>query len=308
MAFMTLKQMICVVALDRHRHFGRAAEACFLTQPALSMQLRKLERELGVELFDRSRTPVRPTDVGAEVVEQARRVVDEVERVREIAADAAGGGEARGELRLGVIPTIAPYLLPPLLARLRDAHPEVRLQVEEAQTEEVLDRLLRGDLDAGLVATPAGRRGVVEVPLFRERFVAYVARGHRFHRRKRIRVEELRAADVWLLNQGHCFRDQVVSLCGSRSPSEQGIVAGVRFESGNLETLRRMVDHGGGMTLLPELALDGMGREALRQIRPFREPAPGRDVRLIHGRAYLKRRMIEALLGELRRAGPRSAD
>ncbi len=304
---MTLKQLTYLVALDRHRHFGRAAEACFLTQPALSMQLRKLERELEVELFDRSRTPVEPTRAGRAVVEQAARILEEVERLREIAGGEGGGGEPGGELRLGVIPTVAPYLLPRLVSRMMERRPSVRLQVEEAQTEEIVERVRRAELDAAVIATPARAGGVVEVPLFRERFVAYVSPGHRLHRRRRIRADELRAEEVWLLNEGHCFRDQVVSICGGGRGGDEG-VGGVRFESGNLETLRRLVEHGGGMTLLPELALTGLGPEERRRVRHFTEPAPGRELRLLHRRTTPKRRLIELLLTELTDSLPAPAE
>jgi len=296
---MNLSQLSFLVALDRHRHFGRAASACGVTQPALSMQLQKLEQELSVPLFDRTRTPVEPTDIGRAVVEQARRVLDEVARLREIADES--GGEVAGELRLGVIPTLGPYLLPTLLPRMLRRYAGLRVQVEELQTEQVFERLREGELDAALVATPAPDASIVETPLFREPFVGYVSECHRLYCEARLRVEDLRLEDLWLLTEGHCFRDQVVQLCTHHTHGEEPPAPpALRFESGNLATLKRLVEHSGGMTLLPQLAVAGLGEEERRRVRPFADPAPARDVRLVRRRVLLKRRIIEALIEELR--------
>lgn len=290
---MNLRQMDFVVAVDRHAHFGRAAAACHVTQPALSMQVARLERELGVRLFERGRGPVRTTDAGRLIVRQARRVLEEVERLREIAGDSEG--EVAGELRLGVIPTLGPYLLPRVLPALVRRYPQLRLQVDEMQTDEVVERVAAGELEAGLIATPAGMPGLHETPLFSEGFVAYVSEEHPLFSMDRVRADTLRLEDLWLLTQGHCMRDHVLSLCARRETgTDDG--APLRFESGNLETLRRLVDHGGGLTLLPQLAVAGLGEAERRRIRWFEEPAPIRQVRLVRGGALLKRRAIGVLV------------
>lgn len=294
---MNFNQLSFVVALERHRHFGEAANACFVTQPALSMQLQKLERELGVQLFDRTRTPIEPTDVGVLVIEQARRVLDEVTRLRELARDS--GAEVAGDLRVGVIPTLGPYLLPSVLPGLVNRHPRLRLWVEELQTEEVLAGIRRGDLDAGLIATASAQRGIEETPLFTEPFAAYVAQEHSLFRSKKVRVEELDLQDVWLLTQGHCFRDQVLPLCADRAREQIDRPPPLRFESGNLETLKRLVDHNGGLTLLPQLAVASLAPEERRRVRYFLDPVPAREVRLVRGMALLKRAPLNALVDEL---------
>lgn len=288
---MNLRQLQFVVEVDRHRHFGRAAAACHVTQPALSMQLARLESELGVRLFDRGHGRVEPTDAGRPVILQARVVLDEVQRLREIASDSEG--EIAGDLRIGVIPTLGPYLLPAVLPALVRRHPALRLQVEEMQTEEVVERVASGVLEVGLIATPAAERGVQETALFDELFVAYVSENHPLFDAERVRAESLRLEDIWLLTQGHCMRDQVLHLCALHEAEDRPVP--LRFESGNLETLRRLVDRGGGLTLLPELAVSGLGEDERARIREFEPPAPGRTVRLIQGRALLKRRAIAAL-------------
>lgn len=289
---MKLNQLAHLVALDHHRHFGRAAAACHVTQPALSMQIQKLERELGVELFDRSRTPPEPTEVGRRVIAQARDVLDGVARVREAAR--GDTGEIVGELVLGVIPTIGPYLLPPLLPRLARRYPRLDVRIEELQTTLILERVQQGDLDAGLIATAPAVAGLAETPLFEEPFTAYVGDDHRLAGAERLHLSELQDEELWLLTEGHCLRDQVAELCGSTTAGR------VRFESGNLETLKRLVEHAGGITLLPGMAAADLHPEEQRRVRHFAEPVPRRTVRLVQRRAFLKRRLIAAVVAEIR--------
>lgn len=297
---MTLAQLTYLVAVDTHRHFVRAAAACGVTQPTLSMQLRKLEIELGVRIFDRSKQPVEPTDLGHRLVAQARRILREAERMGELVSEARG--EVAGELRLGVIPTLAPYLLPRFVTSFISRYPAASLVVEELRTEELVDRLRAGLLDAGLVASPVEERGLVEDPLFEEPFVAYVSEGHPLYGSSRILAEELMLSDLWLLHEGHCFRDQVVRLCSEVSPGGEGGSGGGRalhFESGNLETLKRLVESSGGITLLPQLAVADLGERERARIRPFGAPVPSRWVRLVRGKAYLKQALVEALAAEV---------
>jgi LysR family hydrogen peroxide-inducible transcriptional activator len=302
MALPSLTQLGYVVAVARHGSFSRAAEACHVTQPTLSMQLGKLERALGVTLFDRSRQPVVPTDVGAQVVAQARTVLREAARFDEILA--AARGMVEGELRLGVIPTLAPYLLPRFVPALARRHPRARLVVEELQTRQIVERLKDDTLDAGLVATTCRDLGLGERALFAEPFVAYVGPGHRLEGRESLTPADLLLDDTLLLADGHCFRDQVVRLCGERArpAGEDGESAPgqpLRFESGNLETLRQLAERGVGMTPHPWLATLELTHAQRRRLVPFAVPAPTRTVALVHHRAYLKRGLIEALAEEL---------
>lgn len=212
---MTLTQLAYLVAVDAHQHFGRAAESCNVTQPTLSMQLRKLERTLGVLLFDRSRVPVVPTEVGSLVIAQARVALREAARILDV-RDAAAGIVA-GELRLGVIPTLAPYLLPRVLPVLAHDYPQLELIIEERVTDDILDGLRRDTLDAGVVASPVTSPNLIERVLFSEPFVGYVSASHRLARRRSISAADLSLDDLWLLAEGHCFRTQTVQLCSERS-------------------------------------------------------------------------------------------
>lgn len=288
---MTLVQLQYLVALDTHRHFGDAATACHVSQPTLSMQLRKLEEELGVELIDRSHQPVVPTATGERIVEQARDLLAARDHLRTLAAEAHD--QISGTLRLGMLPTLSPYLLPLLLPALDERYPKVTLVLREWPTAEVLDALHRDALDVGLIATDEAGADLYDEVVFTEPFVGYVAPSHRLASRDVLTPSDLSVEDLWLLSEGHCFRDQVLQVCG-RSPSAPRGVA--RFESGSLETLVHLVRQSGSMTLLPALATHHM-REAERDtyVRPFDDPSPTRDVRLV-GRRRHKQRLVDAFV------------
>ena len=295
---MTLLQLTYAVALDRHGHFGRAAEACHVTQPALSAGLQKLEAELGVVLFDRAAHPIEPTEVGRAVVAQARQVLAEAERLEDLVSEATG--ELAGELRVGILSTLAPYLIPLVIGQFARRYPGVELVFEELVAETISDHVRRDLLDAGLVATPPPVRGVEEVPLFEEPLVGYVAPGHRLYDQDAIGVEDLSPDDVWVMREGHCFRDQALALLarGAGRPDAKA----VQFESGNLETLQRIVDRGFGMTLLPWLAVQGRGSHEPASVRPFRAPPPSRPVRLVYATTLVRRQLVRAFAAEVARA------
>jgi LysR family hydrogen peroxide-inducible transcriptional activator len=295
----TLLQLTYAVALDRHGHFGRAAEACHVTQPALSAGLQKLEAELGVVLFDRAAHPIEPTEVGRAVVAQARQVLAEAERLEDLVSEATG--ELAGELRVGILSTLAPYLIPLVIGPFARRYPGVELVFEELVAETISDHVRRDLLDAGLVATPPTVRGVEEVPLFEEPLVGYVAPGHRLYDQDAIGVEDLSPDDVWVMREGHCFRDQALDLL-ARGAAGRPDAKAVQFESGNLETLQRIVDRGFGMTLLPWLAVQGQGSHAPASVRPFRTPAPSRTVRLVYAATLVRRQLVRAFAAEVARA------
>ncbi|MGI8508061.1 MAG: LysR substrate-binding domain-containing protein [Gemmatimonadaceae bacterium] len=307
----TLTQLLYAAAVDTHRHFGRAADACNVSQPTLSIQLHKLEKALGVTLFDRSRSPVVPTDTGRILVEQARLVLRETMRLTDLCDTAAG--LVTGELRLGVIPTLAPYLLPRVVEILAQRHPDLELVVEERVTESILDGLRSDTLDAALVASRIGVPDIIENTLFREPFFGYVGSSHRLAKRGQLTVSDLSLNDLWLLSDGHCMRTQVVSLCQQRTRKHQpgmreagagigtGCARAVRFESGNLETLKRLVERGVGMTLLPALAAADLSSNAQRRLlATFANPVPSRDVRLIRRRAHLRQHLVSAVVAIVR--------
>jgi len=292
---MTVTQLRYVVAVDDHRSFSRAAERCLVTQPSLSAQVKKLEKELGVELFDRSTTPVRPTDAGRRIIRQARLVLGEVVRLKELVH---GESEIAGELHVGVLPTLAPRVLTRFLAELTARYPALHLRVAEQQTDGIVDGLQTGQLDAGILATPMDNPDLSERLLFREPFVAYLSPEHRLSASKRIHTDQLRREDLWLLREGHCLRAQVIDLCADMGWDETERPA-LRFESGHLETLMHLVEVKGGMTLLPKLIVHGMNEERRGRVRSFEEPAPVRTVRLVHRRRSLKQVALDAFADQL---------
>ncbi|PVY38535.1 hydrogen peroxide-inducible genes activator [Pontibacter virosus] len=292
---MTLVQLEYLLAVDTYRHFATAADHCFVTQPTLSMQLQKLEEELGVQLFDRSRVPVRPTEIGKEVIAQARLVVAESKKVKELVQNQKQ--ELSGELRIGIIPTLAPYLIPLFVTAFMEKYPDVRLVVQELLTEEIVQKLNYELLDVGLLVTPLEDKSIKELPLFYEAFVAYINPAHPLAGSRAISPEQLDLDDLWVLNEGHCFRSQVLNICnrgGSAIPSGH-----FDYKSGSLETLKRIVETQRGLTLLPELSVLDMPVEKQSLVHTFREPQPQREVSLVVHRSFLKKRLIEALQKEI---------
>ena len=284
---MTLAQLMYLVALDDHRHFGQAAEACHVSQPTLSVQLRKLEDELGVELIDRSHQPVVPTGTGERIIEQARTVLAERDQLQMLAAEVQD--RVAGTLRLGVLPTLSPYLIPLVLPALETAYPDMTVVLREWPTAEVLDALQRDVLDVGLIATGEADSDFHVDPLFTEPFVGYMAADHRLAGRSPLDVQALSLDDLWLLSEGHCFRDQVLQICSRRPARSQ-----TRLESGSLETLIHLVQRSGGMTLLPALATCHMPKdEQHTHVRQFAPPVPSRTIRLVTRRRH-KERLIHA--------------
>ncbi|HET6569717.1 MAG TPA: LysR substrate-binding domain-containing protein [Rhodothermales bacterium] len=295
----TLIQLSYVVALDKYRHFGRAAEACHVTQPTLSMQIQKLEEELGVILFDRSARPITPTEIGSLIVARARVVLAEAERLLATAQEVTG--EMKGELRIGILSTLAPYLLPLVIEPFSRRYPGVSLVFEELLADEIVDHVKRDLLDGGLVASEVPDTGIIEDLLFTEPFVAYVSRNHELYARPNIRAEDLHLDQVWLMREGHSFRDQVLEILAGNGSAGAGEKA-VQFESDNLETLQRLVDRGYGMTLLPWLAVQGQGSSAPDQVRAFAGVAPSRTVRLIFARVLVRRHLVKAFASEVLKA------
>lgn len=300
---MTLAQLRYLVAVDTHRHFARAAAACNVSQPTLSMAIRKAEEEVGAPLFDRSRKPIRPTALGVELLTQARVVLRESRRLDDVIAGSAGA--VAGELQIGIIPTLAPYLLPWVTRRFAEAYPLVSLSLHEMTTSDILAALASERIDAGLIATRESLPGTVHRPLYNEEFVAYLSPDHRLARARSISTKSLALEDLWLLSEGHCFRRQVLDICGEGTHS-CGPQRSVLFESGNLETLRHMVESSGGMTLLPRSAIFYLSAAQRKKfVRYLAPPAPHREVAMLYGREVLKKHVIDAYVETLIRALPR---
>ena len=292
---MTLSQLEYIIALDTYRHFGKAAEKCFITQPSLSMQIKKLEKELGVKLFDREKQPVLPTEVGFLIIEQARKVIEASQFIPELIQDQRK--IISGSLRLGIIPTLAPYLLPLFLYSFLKKYPAVKLTVSELTTEKIIQQLKNGLLDAGILVTPLKEEGIQEDILFYEEFVVYVSRKDNLFQKKYIIPEDIDVNRLWLLEEGHCFRSQIMHLCELHRSSE--FEKHFDYEAGSIETLKRLVERNQGITLLPELATLDMPASKKQMIRFFKTPAPVREVSLVTYRSYLKLRLIDNLKQEI---------
>jgi LysR family hydrogen peroxide-inducible transcriptional activator len=287
---MTLQQYQYILALDSERNFVRAAEKCFVTQPSLTMQVQKLEDELGVKIFDRSKKPLIPTPIGEQIIAQARIAVQESNRIKELIKESQN--ELSGELRVGIIPTLAPYLLPLFAANFEAEYPQIRLLVQELQTERIVESLRKDELDLGILVTPLEESGINESPLFLEPMVGYVGKNHRLSRKKFISLDELDLDDTWLLSEGHCLRAQVLNICNAyRNDESKSLV----FESGSLETLERLVESYKGMTILPYLATLNLTPEQRKMLREFKGNPPVREVSIVKNRVEVKTAMIEAL-------------
>jgi LysR family hydrogen peroxide-inducible transcriptional activator len=297
MKSITITQLSYVNAVAQTRNFGLAAKSCFISQPTLSMQIQKLEDDLGVTLFDRSKKPVEPTAIGKKIIEQAQVVLQEAKRIEELIKEEKG--EISGEFRLGIIPTLAPYLLPLFLEKFTTTYPAVSLIVEELQTQKIIKMLKEDKIDAGILVTPLKHQGIVEWPIFNDPFLAYLSPKHPLLSLPHVSDKDLSLDDIWLLNEGHCFRDQAIEIC-KRVKGKGTKNKNLTFESGNLETLKRLVDQNFGYTLLPSLAILGMSAsEQKKKVRFFKSPAPIREVSVVYSRNYLKKSIIEALHKEV---------
>ncbi len=287
---MTITQLSYVLAVAEHQNFTKAAQKCFVTQPTLSMQIQKLEDELNVLIFDRSKKPIELTEVGKKLVTQARNIVNESNRIQDIVDQEKGF--VGGEFKLGIIPTVMPTLLPMFLTNFVKKYPKVKLKIEELTTEEIITRINDGHLDAAIAATPLEQESIKERVLYFEPFVAYVPQNHRLHNNKKLETSDLDINDMLLLEDGHCFRDGVINLCKAFKNHNDDKF---QLESGSIETLIKLSNEGLGMTLLPYLHTLDLPEKSKQNLRFFNEPSPAREVSLIYHKSELKMQIIEAL-------------
>ncbi|MDR0939658.1 MAG: hydrogen peroxide-inducible genes activator [Mediterranea sp.] len=296
---MTIQQLEYLLAVDRYRHFAKAAEQCGVKQPTLSAMIQKLEEELGAKLFDRNVQPVRPTPVGRKIIKQARVVIAQASLVRDIVYE-----EKRtltGIFRLGVLPTIAPYLLPRFFPRLMEEHPELDIRVSEMKTHQIHQALRSGELDAAIVASRLDDEALAEEPLFYEQFFGYVARGESLFGHDLIRTSDITGERLWLLDEGHCFREQLTRFCQLESVK----LSQMAYRLGSMETFMRMVESGKGITFIPELATLQLCEEQRLLVRPFAIPRPTRQVGLAYGRDFVRRSLLDVLKLSIQAAVPR---
>ena len=287
---MTITQLRYVLVVAEYKNFTKAAEKAFVTQPTLSMQIQKLEEELDVLIFDRSTKPIRLTTAGERIVNQARNIVNEAERIQDIVDQQKG--YVGGEFKLGIIPTITPTLLPMFLKTFIKKYPKVHLKIEELNTDEILKKLVEGHLDAAIAATPLENEKIKERVLYYEPFVGYLNPQHRLYKEKNINIQDLDLNDILLLEDGHCFRDGVINLCKSSGKNTQ---ERFHLESGSFETLIKLANEGLGMTLLPYLHTLDIKESEAKNLRHFSEPSPAREVSLIQHKSNLKPQIVNAL-------------
>ena len=291
---MTLVQLEYIVAVDTYRSFVGAAEKCFVTQPTLSMQVQKLEEMLNVKIFDRSKQPVVPTEIGSQLIAQARVILQESQKIKEIINSQQQ--DIVGELRIGIIPTVAPYLLPQVISAMMEKYPDLKLLIWEYTTDDIIHHLKTGVLDCGIMATPFGDPATEELPLYYESFVTYISKNSKLYKKKNIDPDDLEEENIWLLNEGHCMRSQVLNICRTTKDNR---LQGLTYNTGSVETLIRMVDRNDGATLVPELALAELTNKQLSKVRSFKAPEPVREISLVTHKNFIKKRMLNAFREEI---------
>ena len=287
---MTLQQLEYIVALDNFRHFVRASEHCMVTQPTMTMQVKKLEEEIGTAIFNRQSKPLEPTKAGVNIIAKAREIIREVNQLKELVSD--HHENLSGTFRIGIIPTIAPYLMPLFIGEFIQNNPDAKFVVEELKTSDIIDHLKHDKIDLGILVTPLDEFQIREVPLFKEPFLAYVSEQHPLYRFDEISQDDLNGIDgLWLLNQGHCFRDQVLNICTKKEAKTSALL----YESGSIETLKRLIKRNYGYTLVPSLSVDLDDKHVI----PFSDPQPIREVSIVVHKSFSKEVLIERLRDEI---------
>ncbi len=285
---MTLQQLEYVVALDTYRHFVTAAEKCFVTQPTITIQVKKLEEEIGFLIFDKSKSPFKPTDLGELFIRKSKVILGEVSELKNLVSFELDNLE--GEFRVGVIPTISSYLIPLISGSFAEKYPNTILKIEEMESDQIIEALQKKEIDIGLLVTPLNESFIREIKLYNEPFIFYGQNSY-FKDKKTISVDEIEALDnIWLLQKGHCFRNQVLNICGNNNTKN------IQFQSGSIEALKKMVENYGGFTLVPEMALNTNDNG---QIIHFSDPKPIREVSLVTHHSFSKDVLLDALREEI---------
>jgi LysR family hydrogen peroxide-inducible transcriptional activator len=297
----SITQLEYIIAVSKHRHFGRAAIECHVSQPSLSAQIQKVEEDLGFIIFDRSKKPILVTDLGKKLVAQAKIVLQEYTRLIDVRQKEGG---LSGDFHLGVIPTLSPYLVPLFIETFSKNHPDVRLKISEYQTADIINKLYDDEIDGGLLVTPLKDDKIIERALFLEPFYIFASDSHPLLKKKIVKEVDLDENDIWLLDEGHCFRDQVIRFCSLGRNSH--VLKNISFSSGSLETLINLIRKGTGYTLLPFLATSHLTKDEIKSnLRPFLKPVPTREVSLVHSRSFLKEDIIHVLIEDILKNIPR---
>lgn len=293
---MNFQQLEYIAAVDKHRHFLKAANACFVTQATLSMMIKKLEEELEIIIFDRSKQPVVPTESGKEIIAQARVILKETSLLKQLAVDTKM--EVKGQIRIGIIPTLAPYLLPLFLYNLLKNHPQLKVKVSELNTNQITEQLSKDLLDVGILATPINVEGMKEYPLFYEKLIVFVSNEEKTLKKKFILPEDIDVNRLWLLEEGHCLRSQMMNLCELRKKNTN--FGNLEYEAGSIESLLKIVEMNKGITIVPELAVINFSDKQKKQIREFKAPVPVREISLVTYRHFVKTKLLEVLAKEIK--------
>ena len=296
---MTLQQLEYILAVNQFRHFAKAAEYCRVTQPTLSAMIQKLEEELDTRIFDRSQQPVCPTPVGILIIEQAQKILVQANRIKNIIEEEKHS--LTGTFKLGILPTVAPYLLPRFFPQLMKKYPDLDIRVIEMKTNDIKKALQTGEIDAGIVASLAGMEELQQTPLFYEQFFAYVSREDALFNNEVIRTSDLNGEQLWLLDEGHCFRDQLVRFCQMKSARASQLA----YHLGSMETFMRMVESGKGVTFIPELAVLQLGDAQKELVRSFAIPCPTRQVVLLTNKNFIRHTLLEVLVKEIKLSVPK---
>ncbi len=287
----TFQQLEYITALDNERHFARAANKCQITQPTLSMQLKKMEDDIGVSIFDRSRQPIIPTLIGEEIIQQARSLLRHRARLIEIVENYNEG--LSGELTIGILPTLAPYLLPLFAGDIMKNHPDLILSFKEMKTNEIIDALHNDELDAAILSTPLRQPAIIEEVLFYEEIKLYCNPKSKMYQKSEIKTKDIDSNEIWMLSDGNCFRDHVINICAQQKNKKKTNT--FQYDSGSIETLKRMVDIQGGYTLIPELAVLDLPSRKLARVKSFVKPQPMREISLVYVRDVAKRKFLTTL-------------
>ncbi len=283
---MTLQQLKYLVALDNYRHFVTAAEKCFVNQSTITIQVKKLEEEINIKIFDRSKSPLTVTPAGERIIEKARSVLGEVKEMKAMVADEKES--VKGTFKIGIIPTISPYIIPSFSLDFEKDHHDTQLIIEELESEQIIDSLKKGKLDIGILVTPLNDRDIREIQLYNEPFIFYGSKSHSLVKKKELELSDLQTIDnLWLLKNGHCFKNQVERLCKNYNNKSS-----IQFQSGSIETLKKMVDKYKGCTLVPEMSVSENESE---NITFFKEPKPVREVSLIVHKNFTKEALLEII-------------
>ncbi|MBR7176272.1 MAG: LysR family transcriptional regulator [Bacteroidales bacterium] len=285
---MTLQQLEYIVAVEKYRHFAKAAESCHVTQSTLSMMIQKLEQELEINIFDRKTQPVEPTPIGVTLLAQAKVILYNAKQFKELALSEKE--QESGKVTFGIIPTVAPYILPKLFNILQERNPNINLHVKEITTAEIINQLEKAEIDMALLATPLNNPNLLEIPIYYERFFAYVSPTEPLYNIiNEYEMRHLPTDHLWILKEGHCLRNQVMRLCESESGFS------TTYEAGSIDTLVKIVDTNGGYTIIPELHLDFLSEKQKANVRPIVNPEPNREISLVVRNDYVKEKLLNVI-------------